>query len=36
MPLKAVILLLAAIISGWGDISIAKNLNTNSQVVMRG
>jgi len=36
MPPKAVILLSAAIISGWGDTSIAKSLDANSQVVIRG
>jgi len=35
MPLKAVILLSAAIISGRGDTSIAKSSDTNSQVVTR-
>jgi len=36
MPLKAAILLLAAIISRRGDTSIAESLDTNSQVVIRG
>jgi len=30
MPLKAVILSLVATISGWGDTSIAKSLDTDS------
>jgi len=33
---KAVILLLTAIISGQGNISIAKSLNTDSQPIIRG
>jgi len=33
---KAVILLLVATISRQGDTSIAKNLDTNLQVVIRG
>jgi len=36
MPLKAAILSSTAIISGWGDTSIAKSLNTNSQPITRG
>jgi len=36
MPPKAAILLSAAIISGQGDTSIAKNLDADSQVVTRG
>jgi len=36
MPLKAVILLSAAIISGRGDTSIAESLDIDSQVVIRG
>jgi len=36
MPPKAVISLLTAIISGRGDTSIAKSLDTDSQVVTRG
>jgi len=34
--LKVVILLLAAIISKWGDTSIAKSLDADLQVVIRG
>jgi len=33
---KVAILLSAAIISGWGDTSIAKSSDIDSQVVMRG
>jgi len=33
---KAAILLLAAIISGQSDTSIAKSLDTNSQLIIRG
>jgi len=36
MLFKAVILLLAAIISGQGDTSIAKSLDANLQVVIKG
>jgi len=36
MPLKIVILLSAATISGQGDTSIAESLDTNLQVVTRG
>jgi len=36
MLLKVVISLLAAIISGWGDTSIAKSSDTDSQVVIKG
>jgi len=36
MPLKAVILLLAATISRQGDTSIAKSLDINSQPITRG
>jgi len=33
---KAATLLLAAIISGQGDTSIAKSLDTNSQLITKG
>jgi len=33
---KAVILLLVATTSGWGDTSIAKSLDVNLQVIIRG
>jgi len=33
---KAVTLLLVAIISGWGDTSIAESLDVNSQLIIRG
>jgi len=36
MPPKVVILSLAAIISGQGNTSIAKSLDTNSQPITRG
>jgi len=36
MPPKAAILLSAAIISGWGDTSIAENLDANSQPITKG
>jgi len=36
MLFKAAILSSAAMISGWGDTSIAKSLDADSQVVIRG
>jgi len=36
MPLKAVILSLAVIISGQGDTSIAESLDTDLQLITRG
>jgi len=36
MPPKAVISLLATIISGQGDTSIAESLNANSQPIIKG
>jgi len=36
MPLKVVISLLAATISGQADTSIAKSLDTDSQLITRG
>jgi len=36
MLFKAVILSSAATISGWGDTSIAKSLDADLQVVIRG
>jgi len=36
MPPKAVILLSAAIISRWGNTSIAESLNVDSQPITRG
>jgi len=33
---KAVVLLLIAMISGWSDTSIAKSLNIDLQVVVKG
>jgi len=36
MLFKVVILLSVVTISGWGDTSIAKSLNADSQVVIRG
>jgi len=36
MLFKAAILLSVAIISGWGDTSIAKSLDTDLQMIIRG
>jgi len=36
MPLKIVILSLAATTSRWGDTSIAKSLDANSQPIIKG
>ena len=36
MLLKAVVLLLAVIISGWADTSIAKSLDADLQLIIRG
>jgi len=36
MLLKAVILLSAATILGWGNTNIAESLDTDSQVVIKG
>jgi len=36
MPLKVVILSLAAIISRWGDTSMAESLDANLQPITRG